>query len=104
MNVQDVFSGAWGQSAFISILGAFLVFFVKRSLVKHDAHVTNQYKEIANMKKEQLKRHDEIREDINEIRVNLGIVSTQVQGLTKALDKINMNGCNKCRAAHSKSD
>lgn len=93
MNVQDVFSGAWGSSTAVTIMGAFLIFFIKRSLMKYDAHIEKQYEKINKLHENQAKKNEEIKDSINDMRVKMSIVSTQVEGLTKSIDKINSKGC-----------
>lgn len=97
MSITDVLIGPWGSSAAVSIMGAFLVYFVKRSLNRYDKHIENQYRKIGNIVREDLKKHDELKDVINQIRVDLSVVSTQVEGLGKLIDKINTQGCSWCR-------
>lgn len=104
MTIQDVIYGAWGSSAAVSIMGAFLVFFVRRSLAKYDKHIENQYRKIGEINRDQLKKYDEIKDSINELKVNLGIVNTQIVGLGRLIDNINRKGCRSCREKNHTED
>lgn len=100
MNVEDIyyiFSGVWGSGAAISVMGAFLVFFLKRSLTKYDRHIERQYAEIARIKAKELERFDISKDAINDVKLQLGIIETQVESLSKLIDRINLNGCRNHR-------
>lgn len=93
MDMQDVFSGVWGSSATVAILGALIVFFVKRSLIKYDKHIENQYKAVSKAKEENRQQHSQVKDSMTEVKIEIGIISTQVKELTKTIDKINLRGC-----------
>lgn len=85
MTIQDLMSVVSGSGGGALISG-FMVWFVKRMLVKYDERTKDQYKKM-----------DQVKESMSDLRVQIGIISTQVEGLTRLIDKINSNGCKYCR-------
>ena len=82
MTIEDLISSAMGGGAVMAIIGALILFLIKRMLSKNDkdnAQRDETLKDLSNT--------------IGDFKTAIAVLSTKVEGLGKAIDKIHSNGC-----------